>query len=296
MKNSCFVFVLMVLIVNCFYICAMNDEATWNNNICGVPVYTFEHDTDKLFAYAKMGKLEELEKELKKFEVNHQGPLRRTVLHYAVEGGQMEAVRYLVEEKEANVNVKDTLFKECPLHIALRYKFYNIAEYLVEYGADVNEDSDYGLPLNIIAQKGRFVQYGADILEDVKNNDIADLEMAQLLIEKGGAHVNNVHEGFYELLNETPLQTAVNYNQFELACYLIKEKKAVVNLKNGGAEPLSIAILRKNKKMIELLVEEGSAFIESDYISDERSSNDIQEYLKRKLKEKNEEESGCQIL
>ena len=68
---------------------------------------------------------------------------RRTALYNAVKSGNLELVRWLVEQG-LDVNVQDR-FGDTPLHY-IRYtaKGFEVARYLIEHGADVNIRNNHG--------------------------------------------------------------------------------------------------------------------------------------------------------
>lgn len=132
-----------------------------------------------------------------------------------------------------------------PIHIALKKGYNEIAKYLVDNGADVNSDSESGLPLNIVARKG-------------------DLRMLNFLISKG-ARVNETHLGLCGS-DETPLQSAVKKDRYTIVERLLAEKADIV-FENNGDHPLFIAIMKKNLTMVQLLIEK-SKLTEKNLISD----------------------------
>lgn len=70
--------------------------------------------------------------------------LARTALHFAVEAGDQESTRYLVEVGGAQINYKDSM-GETPLHLALTL---SLAEYLIGRGARTDIPNRAGLPAN----------------------------------------------------------------------------------------------------------------------------------------------------
>jgi ankyrin repeat protein len=70
--------------------------------------------------------------------------LARTALHFAVEAGDADSARYLVEVGGAQINYKDNM-GETPLHLALTL---SLAEYLIGRGARADIPNRAGLPAN----------------------------------------------------------------------------------------------------------------------------------------------------
>ena len=68
----------------------------------------------------------------------------RTVLHYAVESGNLDAVRFVAINCQANVNAT-TFDGSTPLKLAVGRGFHTVANLLVQAGADrsvLNSDED----------------------------------------------------------------------------------------------------------------------------------------------------------
>ncbi|KAJ2547922.1 palmitoyltransferase akr1 [Coemansia sp. RSA 1933] len=63
-------------------------------------------------------------------------PQGNSLLHVAVLSGSMEIVRYFVEEKRVNVNVRNVLHNVPPLFWAISQVRLNVVVYLLDHGAD----------------------------------------------------------------------------------------------------------------------------------------------------------------
>jgi hypothetical protein len=120
-----------------------------------------------------------------------------TPLHYACYGGNLDVVKYLVEEKGADME-KQNLYDETPFHYACWHENLDIVKYLVEHGADMeakNNDNDTALH---IACRGK-------------------LDLVKYLVEHGadmGARRN---------CDETPIDIASFVGNFNIINYLIEQ-------------------------------------------------------------------------
>ena len=123
------------------------------------------------------------------------GPSKNEHLVWAAQRGDMDDVRYYLDAG-ADPNARDVSLGifETPLHHAAVMDWRNMAELLIEKGADVNAKDDWleQTPLHRAAEKGHN-------------------EIAELLIDKG-ADVNAQDED-----GKTPLDSAIKYKQTETA-------------------------------------------------------------------------------
>ena len=151
-------------------------------------------------------------------------------IHDAVNRGDLAGVQAELD-KGANVNAK--MWRRTPLHSATAGGHTEIAELLIDNGADVNANEDYGwTPLHLAAKYGH-------------------REVAELLIAKG-ADVNAKKKDGW-----TPLHLAALYGHTEIVELLIA-KDADVNPKTEeGATPLHEAAGWGHKEIVELLIARG---------------------------------------
>jgi len=99
-----------------------------------------------------------------------------TALHYV----ESEVVAKALVRRGANVHAK-SFTDETPIHEASHAGRVNVVEYLISMGANINEDSDFGTPLDMAIANGR-------------------LAVVEVLLENG-ATVSNVEKQF-EYLKE----------------------------------------------------------------------------------------------
>ncbi|MBF0105323.1 MAG: ankyrin repeat domain-containing protein [Deltaproteobacteria bacterium] len=149
-----------------------------------------------------------------------EGPL----LHYTEQGNP--GLVLFVLQMGADINFKN---KKCEsaLHIAAREGHTNVVNILLDHGAGIDEETPRGArPIHFAAIFGH-------------------KQLARHLAEKG-ARVDFI--------------TAVSLGDFKTVKQLIAEDKAYVNLFSPavGCNPLHCAVMEKNFKMVELLLENGA--------------------------------------
>jgi ankyrin repeat protein len=104
------------------------------------------------------------------------GPLHQTALHIAVEAGDEDMVKFLLEEFGDEVKLDEEDFDgRTALHYALEVQDSEMIAFLLQHGADANKGCrDFASPLHVASQQG-------------------DLETVKALIAHG-AEVNKVDE------------------------------------------------------------------------------------------------------
>ncbi len=223
-------------------------------------------------------------------------------INYAVSAGRYENVKIFIDNG-ANVNrtVKNgrcfptSLFftiphpnhcpwgivNHCPLSVLAACKGYlKIAKLLVESGANVEEEDEWGWkPLHVAAFMGHFeiVQL---YINKAAQPDLITLhhatatnrtEIVRLLLNTGvrdkclpckpgnmsWCYMNLTR--FHHCICETALYAAVSRNNLEMANLILEYGNASVNCKHGsGRTPLMVALSQKNPQMVELLINEGA--------------------------------------
>ncbi len=187
---------------------------------------------------------------------------RKTLLHIAVQVGDLELVQFIVE-KIKNPDMQDRNGKTA-MHIAAVNNRTDIVICLVEEGANHTiKDADNKSPLNLLddASRSRMVTFlrvnsGIRLINIIrrqgfnKNSDIKVLEIIDLL-EQGVVDVN-----YTNTYGETPLYFAASVGDLDIIRHLI-EKGANVNTKTKrGDNPLYISARNCNKQVFEhLLIE-----------------------------------------
>ena len=167
----------------------------------------------KLFSSAKNGDLEAVKYLVERAEVdvNAQDMFEFTSLMFAAASGYLDVVKYLVKEAKANVNAKNE-FGETALMFAAKNGHLGIVKCLVEAKADVNARSN----------GRRFEETTALISAIYKVN----LDVVKYLVKEGNTDVNT-----QDRKGNTPLMLAAQRGDLGIVKCLV-EAKADANTKN----------------------------------------------------------------
>jgi ankyrin repeat protein len=159
------------------------------------------------------------------------------LLRIAIQGGQLEIVQYLIEDKNMNVNEIGLM------NSAARYGQLNIIKYLIKNGGDVNAryEWNFEFPIHAAASSG-------------------NLKLVQYLIEEQGVDVNTIGDQGSNFLSigERPLHKAVLSGNTDLVKYLVKKGADINALALHLDTPLSYAASYCDFDMIKYLVECGA--------------------------------------
>ena len=165
------------------------------------------------------------------FLLSHGALVSQNELNYdgmsgAIEGGHLNVVKFLINNLNYNVNEKLSIYERSPIFFAIEHKQYDIFNYLILLGADLNfRDKDEVTPLIYCAIISCFdyakylITYGADINLALSGNQTAlyfavknnDLEMVKLLLNSGALFSKNYQE----------ITLAIRNHFNDLAIYLI---------------------------------------------------------------------------
>ena len=182
-----------------------------------------------------------------------------TLLYYAIWDKSKDAIKLLIR-KGANVNAKDRA-GYTPLVYAIWENDKDMVELLIANGADVNiEDNDGYTPYYWAVTDASkdivelLTAKGATVISTIHLAARAgDLARVKRFMEEG-TDVNARDKG-----GETPLFSAVQADNDDVARFLIAEGADVNARDNIGATPLNFAIRARVKKdMLELLIAKGA--------------------------------------
>ncbi|TPX37453.1 hypothetical protein SmJEL517_g00580 [Synchytrium microbalum] len=150
----------------------------------------------------------------------------QSALYYFAKAGNLDMVKYLVEQHGAKVDIGDTT----PLRVAAVHDRLDVVTYLVEHGANTDVSS----------LLFKYVESG-------------DMETVKLLLTKG-ADVNIVG-----LNSVTPLHVAsLSNDDLNMVKYLVEETEPKANVDavdDHGRTPLWVASYNGNLKVVNYLVE-----------------------------------------
>ncbi|KAG2445106.1 hypothetical protein HYH02_008973 [Chlamydomonas schloesseri] len=162
-------------------------------------------------------------------------PFDKTPLHTAVEAGDAELVRLLLDTGRCNVNLLD-FDKAAPLHLALEAGDDELVELLLRAGADPDlHNPDFKSPLHLAASRGK-------------------IAILKLLIEVGKANVAAAvaEDGW------TPLQLAARGGATEKIALLLAAGADVKRANAQGNTPLHLAAVNGHKAAAEALLAAGA--------------------------------------
>lgn len=187
------------------------------------------------------------------------------LLHNACAGGHMEIIKFLIEEKNFDINAADNNGTTA-LHFALGRRFPEIARYLINKGADLDAVSNAGSSaihnavssddieiVRLLAEKGCELNiandYGVYPIHYAAYR--GNIPMIELLIEKG-ADIHLLTDS-----NENPLIWAIVGRRFEAADFLVTKGADINGIINHGKVPFHSAV-KLRRESIEYLLEKGA--------------------------------------
>lgn len=212
----------------------------------------------QLILASSSGKLDEV-KELVSSGLNpsSRNVDNRTPLHFAASEGHLDIVKYLIEEKNVEVNVGDR-HGNTPLFEAINGEHNEIVEYIKSKGGDLIPRSNASHDLCEAVLSGdlskvkSLIESGIDInapdaqgstaLHIASSNGKVDI--TQLLIDSG-AQINITNRFGY-----TPLQDAIRNNQTEVAELLRKNGAVVADINTYKQSDYFLNSLRKTINLL----------------------------------------------
>ncbi len=136
-------------------------------------------DEDELFDLFEEKDFSKIEDFVKKYGINAVDRDGRDLLmNFIIEGDKNNALKLINAYKNQGLNINNTDFANwTPLHFAVQEGMFSIVEKLIESGALINEQEEYGRTPLFIALFDRLpnkmvkylVEHGADI--DIVNNE-----------------------------------------------------------------------------------------------------------------------------
>lgn len=165
-------------------------------------------------------------------------------LYWAIRENDTKKLSKLLDKKPDLVNSAMNRDGYTPLHWASRLGHYEIAEILLEHGADPNiKAAEIGTPLNIAVTGTNGLLGG-----DHKKIERERLKILKLLLSKGAGTDTVDREG------RTPLLSAAQAENMEAVTALL-EAGAAVNDKSGdtGCALIKLAAERKDREFLKLL-------------------------------------------
>lgn len=170
----------------------------------------------------EIGKLLITEKNINSIDEN-----KWTPLHYFVSKNHFELAKYVIE-KGASIDEEDSL-KESPLHMACTKGFYEMVELLIENKADINK---IGILTPLMASI---------------ESDNFDMDIVYLLLSY------NV-DTTIKVFGVTALHIAIQTGIYRIVEALVNEKKSIDIEDDDGNTPLDLARLNKASEIIKILL------------------------------------------
>ncbi|MFP3020789.1 ankyrin repeat domain-containing protein [Wolbachia endosymbiont (group A) of Pogonocherus hispidulus] len=196
-------------------------------------------------------------------DLNAQDECNWTPLHYAVYSGNVDIVRFLINQG-ANYNITDN--EGTPVYYAFQYGHVRIVKYFIEekgidpmapineYGSTLFGEAIVGGGLDTIEylMSRKDVTYDcSDLLKMAISN--GHLDVVEYLVEEKGVDVNFVGENGW-----TPLLYAVERDYIEIVKYLIEMGAYINTTAKDGTTVLHIAAEDCNFDMVKCLVINGA--------------------------------------
>ena len=188
-------------------------------------------------------------------------------LHYAAFCGLHHIVRYLVIDYSEDVHTRDVRNKSTPLHLASGEGHVEVAQFLVDRGADMAaRDKHRSTPLHLASERGHMelaqflVERGADMTVQDKRGStplhlalgLCHTELAQFLVERGADATARDNYG------STPLHQVSAGGHMKLAQFLIERGADVTAQDKDGITPLHRALVQGHMEMAQFLIERGA--------------------------------------
>lgn len=207
---------------------------TWLSFFCAVLLLSACGKPDKpsvpLYLALQRGDIAQIERHIYwGADLNKINPDGSMPLHAAAKTGRLVVVELLLDN-DADINIRDAK-NHTPIHEALMSGRTQIARMLIKRGAEF--DANW-------------------LLEEAVNNQVADRDVIEFLIQRG-AEINHTAEN-----GDTPLHMAVKQDNRVLSKLLIAHGANVNSKDATNHTPLWHAIGRHNRDIVKLLKRNGA--------------------------------------
>lgn len=187
-----------------------------------------------------------------------------TVLSYAVQNGRVDAARFLINSG-AGASETYRASRWTPLHLAAGNDFLELAELLIENGADLASRTDSGeTPLHKAAYKGHtevmnlLLTHGANVMSRNKRGETplhsaafkGRRQAVELLISHGADIMSKSMNG------STPLHDTVVRGHAETTRLFVNSGADLTSQNGRGHTPLKTAISGGHGHLAEILIDE----------------------------------------
>jgi len=194
-------------------------------------------------------------------------PLPRTSLHYAASWGLHAVVEFLVIEHSQDVHSRDPTDNATLLHLASGKGHMKAARKLIDHGAALTAQDNYGqTPLHVALQEREIdvalmlLERGADATAQDRDGwtplhgtcQRGQVDVARTLIERGADLSAQNNDGW------TPLHLASYWGQVDVARMLIERGADVTARDRDGWTPLHLASYWRQVDVARMLIEHGA--------------------------------------
>jgi len=190
-----------------------------------------------------------------------------TPLHYAGFCGLYDVVKVLATEHPQDVNSRSFIDEETPLLLTSRVAHIDVAQFLIDHGADVAAQNKHGTtPLHQASLQGHvdmarlLIEHGADVAAQNKHGWTplhrasirGHVDVARLLIEHGADAAAQCWDWW------TPLHGASLWGHVDVARLLIDHGANAAAQNKDGWAPLHQASERGHVDVAQLLIDHGA--------------------------------------
>lgn len=187
----------------------------------------------------------------------------RTALHVASSAGRTHVCKYLLENLNFDVNVKDWI-GDTPLHEATLEDHLNTVICLLEKGADINAENERGLTaLHYAAKQGHekliSLLISKDAIVDANAGHSTPLQFAAGHGKKGAVKILLANSANPNACHEflSPLLVSIRANSLECTKLLL-QAGADPDICPCGMAPLTVAAFDGKTEIVKCLIEAGA--------------------------------------
>jgi ankyrin repeat protein len=192
---------------------------------------------------------------------------RATPLHYATFCGMPDVATFLIVELSQEVNARGFDNNETSLHTTSRRGDVELAQVLLEHGAEIQARDRRGRTPILLASQSRHVELAQVLLEHGAETEARDIDgrtpiliasdkghvvLVQLLLKHGAETEARDNDGC------TLILLASDHGHVELVQLLLKHGAEIEARDNYGRTPLHLALNNRRMELVQLLLKQGA--------------------------------------
>ena len=194
----------------------------------------------------------------------------RNILHIASEHSHLDIIKYLIEERQYNMDLQDQS-KNTALHIACKKNAYYAVTYLCKIGANMNLINEKGYNILMISSKKGYLNIINFLLQthkiDINFQNSKGWTALAIAVRENNGEIIDYLIGNGADINLVPdkyttfnlLHIATEYQCFDAVKYFVENKYFDINSVEGDNwTPLNIASYSDNLQIFEYLYEHGA--------------------------------------